>query len=158
MHNQYMNIMIESLRRKLAILDQILEYSKGQKELLADPNLEPEEFQADVQRKAELIDKLEQLDEGFDSLYQKVKEELQENREQYASEIHQMQELIRCITEQSAEIQVTEARNKACVEAKFASVRKQAKEIRNSHKIVQQYYRNMQKLNYIDPQFMDNKK
>lgn len=158
MHNQYINIMIESLRRKLAILDEILECSKGQKELLEDPNLEPDEFHADVQRKAELIEKLEQLDEGFDSLYQKVKEELQDNKEQYAAEIREMQELIRRITEQSTEIQVTEARNKVCVEAKFASVRKQAREIRNSQKIVQQYYRNMQKLNYIDPQFMDNKK
>lgn len=158
MQRQYIGIMIESLRRKLAILDEILECSKGQKALLENPNLEPEEFQADVQKKAELIEKLEQLDEGFDALYQRVKEELQENKEQYADEIRQMQELIRRITEQSTQIQATEMRNKECVEAKFTSVRKQAREVRNSQKIVQQYYRNMQKINYIDPQFMDNKK
>lgn len=158
MQRQYVGIMIESLRRKLAILDEILECSKGQKALLENPNLEPEEFQADVQKKAELIEKLEQLDEGFDALYQRVKEELQGNKEQYADEIRQMQELIRRITEQSTQIQTTEMRNKECVEAKFASVRKQAREVRNSQKIVQQYYRNMQKINYIDPQFMDNKK
>ena len=158
MQRQYIGIMIESLRRKLAILDEILECSKGQKALLENPNLEPEEFQADVRKKAELIEKLEQLDEGFDALYQRVKEELQENKEQHIEEIRQMQELIRRITEQSTQIQTTELRNKECVEAKFASVRKQAREVRNSQKIVQQYYRNMQKINYIDPQFMDNKK
>lgn len=158
MQNQYINIMIESLRRKLAALDEVLECSKGQMALLEDPNLEPEEFEADVRKKAELIDKLEQLDEGFDSLYQKVKDELQENKEQYASEIQTMQELIRKITEKSAEIQVTEARNKGCVETKFTSVRKQAREIRNSQRIVQQYYRNMQKLNCVEPQFTDKKK
>lgn len=158
MQRQYIGIMIESLRRKLAILDEILECSKGQKALLENPNLEPEEFQADVRKKAELIEKLEQLDEGFDTLYQRVKEELQENKEQHIEEIRQMQELIRRITEQSTQIQTTELRNKECVEAKFASVRKQAREVRNSQKIVQQYYRNMQKINYIDPQFMDNKK
>lgn len=158
MQGQYIGIMIDSLRRKLAILDEILECSKGQKALLENPNLEPEEFQADVQKKAELIEKLEQLDEGFDALYQRVKEELQGNKEKYKDEIRQMQELIRLITEQSAQIQTTEMRNKECVEAKFASVRKQAREVRNSQKIVQQYYRNMQKINYIDPQFMDNKK
>lgn len=158
MQRQYIGIMIESLRRKLAILDEILECSKGQKALLENPNLEPEEFQADVRKKAELIEKLEQLDEGFDALYQRVKEELQENKEQYTEEIRQIQELIRRITEQSTQIQTTELRNKECVEAKFASVRKQAREVRNSQKIVQQYYRNMQKINYIDPQFMDNKK
>lgn len=158
MQNQYINIMIESLRRKFAALEEVLECSKGQMALLEDPNLEPEEFEADVRKKAELIDKLEQLDEGFDSLYQKVKDELQENKEQYASEIQTMQELIRKITEKSAEIQVTEARNKSCVEAKFTSVRKQAREIRNSQRIVQQYYRNMQKLNCVEPQFTDKKK
>ncbi len=158
MQRQYIGIMIDSLRRKLAILDEMLECSKGQKALLENPNLEPEEFQADVQKKAELIEKLEQLDEGFDALYQRVKEELQENKEKYKDEIRQMQELIRLITEQSARIQTIEMRNKECVEAKFASVRKQAREVRNSQKIVQQYYRNMQKINYIDPQFMDNKK
>lgn len=158
MQNQYINIMIESLRRKLTILGEVLACSKAQKALIEDPNLEPGEFENDVKKKAELIDKLEQLDEGFDSLYQKVRDELQGNQEQYASEIHTMQELIRKITETSAEIQVTEARNKECVEAKFASVRKQAREIRNSQKIVQQYYRNMQKLNYVEPQFTDKKK
>ncbi len=158
MQNQYINIMIESLRRKLAVLDAVLECSKGQKALIEDPNLEPEEFEKDVRKKAELIEKLEQLDEGFDSLYQKVKGELQENKEQYAAEIGTMQELIKKITETSAEIQVTEARNKEYVEAKFASVRKQARKIRNSQKVVQEYYRNMQKLNYVDPQFTDKKK
>ena len=158
MQSQYIGIMIESLRRKLAILDEVLKCSKGQKALLEDPNLDPDTFQEDVRKKAELIERLDQLEEGFESLYQKVKEELSEHREEHASEIREMQELIRRITEQSAEIQTTEARNKQCVEAKFASVRKQAKEVRSSQKIVQQYYRNMQKLNYVDPQFLDNKK
>lgn len=158
MQKSYINIMIESLQKKVAVLDEVIKCSEGQKAVLEDANLDPDTFQEDVRKKAIWIEKLEKLDDGFDSLYQKVKEELQDNKEQYKEEIHKMQDLIRQITERSAQIQALEARNKELVEAKFSSIRKQAREVRNSQKIVQQYYRNMQKLNYIDPQFMDNKK
>ena len=94
MHTTYINIMVDSLKHKLEVLNEILRCSEGQTALLDDPNLEPDAFQTDVERKAELIEKLEELDAGFDSLYQKVKAELQDNKEQYAAEIQEMQKLI----------------------------------------------------------------
>ena len=69
-----------------------------------------------------------------------------------------MQEKIRLITAKSMEIQTQEARNKNLMEQKFNSVHKQVKEIRQSQKVVNQYYRNMMKNAYADPQFLDNKK
>ena len=45
-----------------------------------------------MNRKAALIDKLEQLDTGFESLYDKVKEELESNRDIHKEQIRQMQE------------------------------------------------------------------
>ena len=69
-----------------------------------------------------------------------------------------MQELIRQLTEKSAAIQVQEARNKRLMEQKFASVKKQVREVRTSQKIVNQYYKNMMKTNFIEPQFTDSKK
>ena len=69
-----------------------------------------------------------------------------------------MQECIRRLTAKSADIQTQEARNKTLMEQKFASVRRQAREVRKSQKIVNQYYKNMMKTNYIEPQFTDNKK
>ena len=44
------------------------------------------------------------------------------------------------------------------MEQKFASVKKQVKEIRSSQKVVNQYYKNMMKKGYVEPQFLDNKK
>ena len=41
---------------------------------------------------------------------------------------------------------------------KFAAVRKQVKEVRKSQRIVNQYYKNMMKTAYIEPQFTDKKK
>ena len=69
-----------------------------------------------------------------------------------------MQDLIRKITDKSLLIQKQEAQNKELMEKKFTAVRSQAREVRKSQKIVNQYYKNMMKNNYNDPQFLDNKK
>ena len=69
-----------------------------------------------------------------------------------------MQNDIRLLTEKSMEIQAQEARNKQLMEQKFASVKKQVKEIRSSQKVVNQYYKNMMKKGYTEPHFLDNKK
>ena len=81
MTDNYIGIMIESLRRKKDVLTDILKLSEEQSLLLDDPNLEPDTFEKNVNRKAALIEKLEQLDTGFESLYDKVKEELESNRD-----------------------------------------------------------------------------
>lgn len=68
-----------------------------------------------------------------------------------------MQGCIRTLTDRSMEIQAQEARNKQLMEQKFASVKKQVKEIRSSQKVVNQYYKNMMKKGYVEPHFLDNK-
>ena len=65
--------LIKSLRRKKEVLSDVLKLSEEQSLLLDDPNLETDTFEKNVNRKAALIDKLEQLDTGFESLYEKSK-------------------------------------------------------------------------------------
>lgn len=156
--NQYVQIMIQSLQKKIRILDAIMQINQRQREELEDPALDPDDFDKTFEEKAELIDSLESLDAGFQELYERVKDELNENRDAYREEIATMQKYIRSLTEKSADIQAQEARNKNLMEKKFASVRKQVKEVRKSQKVVNQYYKNMMKTNYIEPQFTDKKK
>ena len=101
---------------------------------------------------------MERLDAGFAELFERVREELNGNRQAYCKEIAAMQELIRLLTEKSADIRAQEQRNKELMTRKFAAVRKQVKEVRKSQKIVNQYYKNMMKTAYIEPQFTDKKK
>jgi regulator of sigma D len=157
-NNDYIPIMIQSLKKKKMVLATIASLNLRQRDELDDPNLDPEDFDKTVQEKAKCIDELDALDEGFQNLYDRVKEELNRNREAHKEEIAQMQALIREITEKSASIQVQETRNKAMMEQKFATVRKQVREVRTSQKIVNQYYKNMMKTNFVEPQFTDNKK
>lgn len=158
MKNTYISILIQSLEKKLHILDEIIAKNRVQREGLEDPNLDPDDFDKTVRDKAALIEQLEGLDSGFEDVFERVKKELETNRGIYREEIKKMQELIRKITDKSMLIRRQEAENKRLMEQKFAAVRRQVKEVRQSQKVVNQYYKNMMKSGYVEPQFLDNKK
>ena len=154
----YLQILEQSLDKKINVLNRIIEQDQIQLGQLQDPNLDPDDFDQTVEKKAKLIEELELLDDGFEQVFARVKDEIGDRKEAYKTEIRQMQEKIRQITAKSMEIQTQEARNKNLMEQKFNSIHKQVKEIRQSQKVVNQYYRNMMKNTYADPQFLDNKK
>lgn len=158
MNRNYLDIMIQSLEKKVTVLNQLIELNKQQRLFLQDPNLSPEEFEKNMQSKAGLIDELNQLDGGFEELFERVRDELNADRDLYKDEIARMQELIREITEKSNTIQTQEARNKEQAQLKFTDIRKQVKGVRDSQKVVRQYYQNMVKQGANDPKFVDNKK
>jgi len=157
MAENYLLIMIQSLKKKIQVLDCIIDANDRQKIGLEDPALDPDDFDKIVEEKAKYIEHLDLLDQGFDKLFARVKEEVNANREAYKAEIKEMQTLIASITEKSNKIQVQEARNKDLMTQKFTKVHKQARDVRASQQAVNQYYQNMKKINFIDPQFMDNK-
>ena len=111
-----------------------------------------------MQYKANLVDQLNLLDSGFEKLFNRVRDALNNNRDLYTSEIRRMQELIKDITALLNTVQTQEVRNREEVTRKFASVREQVKGVRNSQKVVNQYYQNMMKRGNVAPQFFDNKK
>lgn len=158
METNYIEMMLQSLAKKKRLLEQIVELNKEQKIMLQDPNLDVDDFEQNMNRKGRLIDDINLLDEGFEQLYGRVKEELNLQKEQYAQQIHQMQDAIRELSALSVSIQAQEQRNKVLVEQKFSSVRKQVKSVRNSQRVVKQYYDNMVKMNQAVPKYVDNKK
>ena len=159
MNENYVDIMLQSLKKKVTVLNQIIELNRQQKILLDDPNLPPESSEQNLSDKDQMIRKLNELDEGFEELYNRVKDELQAQRAQYVSQISQMQDLIKEITEKSAMIQTQELRNKEKAMQKFSGIREQVKGVRNSQKVVKQYYQNMMKQNsYSGASVVDNRK
>lgn len=148
----------ESLERKIFILDRIIAVNEKQLDVLRDVNSLPEDLEATVNEKSDLVEQLDTLDEGFETVFSKVKIEIEKNRDTYRDEIAKMKTLIRQITDRSAQIQSQEIRNKENAEGKFSYIKDQVKKITKSQKAVNTYYRNMMKVNYVDPQFMDDKK
>ncbi len=158
MNNTYVEIMLQSLKKKLEVLEAIEIQNIKQKSILEDEMSSVEDFDETVEAKDRLLEQLEQLDSGFDKLFARVKEELDNNREAYAESIREMQGYIRLLTEKSMDLQKQEAMNKELFINRSATVKKQAKSVRANAKATSQYYRSMMSSDYIDPQFLDNKK
>ena len=153
----YIDIMLQSLEKKEVILDNIIELNKEQRNALENPNLTPDEFDEIVEAKGQLIEQLNLLDSGFEKLFDRTKEELNGHKDEHAEKIRLMQGHIKSITDKSAEIQAQESRNKDLMTKKFMMIKEQARAFRTSGRVANQYKQNMDKLNFIDPQFMDNK-
>ena len=157
MSETYIEILLQSLNKKEQVLKEIIRLDEVQKAQLEDEMCPVDDFDETVEAKSQCIEQLEQLDSGFQKVYDRVSEELKENKEAHADEIRRMKEMIRRLTDLSVEIQAQEVRNKDLMVKKFADVKKKTRELRTSGKVANEYYKNMMKINNIDPQFMDNK-
>ncbi len=157
MSNQYLDVMIDSLVKKSKALDRIINLNKQQRSMLTDPNLGPDDFELNLKQKSACIDEILKIDEGFELVFDRVKDELEANKTQYGDEISKLKSLIREVTDKGQTVESQEARNKELVLSKFSAVKERAKTVRNSAKVIGSYAK---MTNYIshDPQFMDDKK
>lgn len=157
MNQQYLDILEDSLIKKNSILDEIKKINDDQKECLQRDDIEFEVFDAYIEKKTEYIEKLEFLDQGFESLYARVEEELKENREQYADQIRRMQQHIREITDKSASIQAQESRNRDLINSYFGKRRNEIKDGRRNSKAAMNYYKIQNNSAYSEATFLDSK-
>ena len=108
--------------------------------------------------KEELINQIVAMDAGFDEVYSHIKELVERDHAVYETELNQMKDLIRQVIAKDVAIRIEEQQNYELAQKKFASVKKQVREVRASQKMVNSYYQNMMKQNRYEPQYMDNKK
>lgn len=154
----YLKILEDSLHQKLSVLEEISQYNEGQERLLKKQDVSLEELDDNMSGKDELIEKLTGLDEGFETLYERIREQLLEGKDTHKAQIKKLQELITQVTEKSVSIQAQEARNKKLVEKYFAEERAQLKHDRQTSTVAYNYYKNMSNTNVMPPQYMDQKK
>lgn len=154
---QYIRILIESLEKKKRILQAIQEENKKQEAAIRQ-NSDIEEFDAIVTYKEKLIDELQILDHGFENVYDRIREELISNKALYQTQIAAMQKLIGELTELSVNIQTAEQRNKQLVEGYFTYARGKIRQAKKSVKAASEYYKSMNRTNYMDAALLDQKK
>ena len=155
---EYLELLIQSLKKKLLLLNQIIVLNQQQKEMLMDENLDPDTLDVNVREKDELISQVTQLDDGFDEVYAHIADLMKKNPSDYEEELDRMRELIRQIMAKDASIRADEQRNYELAQKKFARVKKQIREVKTSQKMVNRYYQNMMQQRQADIQYMDNKK
>lgn len=154
----YLSVLEESLVKKTTILQALLEASQSQTALAEGEGFDLDAFEETMDQKESLLLQLEELDAGFDSVFQKVEAEIKKNKEQYKNEIQNLQQLIRKCTDLGVEIQTTEERNKAKLAVKFADQQREMREVKTSNKVATTYYKAMSKSASTDSYFMDQKK
>ena len=152
----YLKILEESLVKKKAVLQQIEEVNQNQAKLLQAEMLDVEAFDKCVDQKDAMIGELNKLDDGFESLYDRIREQLMQNRPKYSAQIAALQKLIGEITDASVSIQAQESRNKLAVERYFARQRNDLGKGRKASKAAYGYYKN--NVGVADSYFMDTKK
>ena len=158
MTDNYLSLLEESLRKKLQVMAEIQTYNLRQQEIFQSESVDMNRFDEYVDEKGALIDRLTALDRGFEKLYDKVARQLKDNREQYASQIGELQRLVTEVTDMSVQIQAQEARNKKLIEDYFRRERDGIRNGRKSSRAAINYYKNMSNSSVVMPQFMDSKK
>ncbi len=144
--DDYIQIMIDSLKRKSEILDELIVKNEEMHGCVADKGYEDvnwDSFNLIVAQKQMYIDRIVKMDEGFQSLYDRVKEQLNEDRSKYADEIKEIQKLIEKVTGQGIKISTGEERNKKIIEKLFGNRKKEIKRTRNSLKVANSYAQTM---------------
>lgn len=158
MEQNCVQILVQSLEKKNGTLNKIIEQNNLQETILKQEDFNMDAFEETVDAQNELIDELDQLDTGFEALYDRVREDMMRDKDKYRTEIAVMQELIQQITDKVVTVNAGNMRNKALAENQF---KKQRTQIRNSvskSKVARGYYNNMNNLNSVAPQFYDSKK
>lgn len=158
MEKNGMQILIQSLEKKLQILDKLIEQNSVQENILKQEEFDMDDFDAAIDVQAKLVEELEKLDNGFETLYERLREEVLQHKEQYSNEIAKMQELIQQITDKVVVVNTSNMRNKLLAENQFRKARQAISQSVSKSKVARNYYNSMNKLNCVAPQFYDNKK
>ena len=154
----YLQILIESLEKKIIVLDQIIDMDKRQAEISAHQPMDMEAYDEVVEEKDKLVDEINRLDDGFSSTYELIGDEVKNHPQQYREQVLKLQELIRAAVDRGVTIEAQEKRNRAALENVFRMKRQEIKKLKTSASAATRYYRSMSRINDIDPQLMDKKK
>ena len=155
----YVVMLRESLEKKADVLRVLNIRNKEQEAILKDPNSTPDDLEKNMNMKSELIERIVMLDDGFEQLFNRVKDIIEADRETYADEIRLMQDLIKKVTALTADVEASEYRNKEYAKTRFANIKKEAREIKKSSDVVSSYYKHMMSpQTTADPAFLDKKK
>lgn len=157
-NDNYVAIMIDSLKKKSIILDNISRENARQLMAIKAEPMDETAFDDTIAKKDEYIRQLNVMDSAFQKIYDRVKLQLQEDKVQYASQIRELQRLVQEVTDKAVDIQAQEARNKEAFSNVAIAIRHRVKSAKTAKKVASGYYENMNKLNALEPQFMDQKK
>lgn len=157
MNQSSAQILLQSLEKKNALLDQMILLNSEQETILKQEEFNMEAFDAAIDRQNTCLEELDKLDRGFEAVYDRVREELMQNKQHYRAEIAGMKEQIQQITDKIVTINAGNMRNKMLAENQFKKKQLAIGSGVSKNKVASNYYNSMNNLNYVKPQFYDTK-
>lgn len=112
-------ILLQSLEKKTKLLDDMIRQNGVQEELLKEEDLDMDAFDEAINQQGFYIEELDKLDQGFETVYDRVREELLRDKARYRMEIIRMKELIQQITDKIVTLNAGNMRNKMLAENQF---------------------------------------
>ena len=91
MMENYLQVLEESLNKKVDVLKKIGQMNEEQERLFKEDVFSEKAFDEIIDRKGMLIDDLNKLDEGFENLYEHIRLQLLDGKEKYATQIAALQ-------------------------------------------------------------------
>ena len=92
MIKEYLKAMITGMDAKTECLNKLQQKTDAQTELLKADAMDWDAFDALVDEKDALIDELDKLDDGFQSVFERIRDELQAHKSEYRDVIARLQE------------------------------------------------------------------
>lgn len=154
----YVHILESTLSRKNNLLDELIAVTFRQEECINTKPFDMEPFEQSLFEKETMIEQLNQLDEGFEKVYDRVGSQLNDNKNQFAEEILSLKELIRQVTEKSIKLQALEMQNKNKLDSVFSIKKKEIKDYKMSRQMANNYYKNTANQHNGESFFLDKKK
>lgn len=164
----YIQILTESLLKKEACLERLLELTKEQGRLIdnlttsSERNISTEtmeQFNQILDKKQVILDEIQILDSGFESIYlTKAKEIMQKDKESLKEQIIQMQDYIKMATDKAISLEILERRNKAKFDLYLSQSKQKINAIKQNKQSVANYYKNSPYQHQGQSYFIDKKK
>ncbi|TCT14048.1 hypothetical protein EDC18_107117 [Natranaerovirga pectinivora] len=153
----YIEILIDSLKQKKAVLIKIKEENHKQADIANKEDFKLEEFEDTITQKDSLIKQIGVIDDGFNIVYDRIRNTLIKEKDKYKDKIIELKHLVSEIAELSVSIQVEEQKNKSAIERKLSSYKKHIKQFKTSKKTATSYYKNMNNQSDSQSYFVDKK-
>ena len=93
-NDAYITILKQSLVKKIEVLDAISAQNHIQADLAKAEEFDYDVFGQTLEEKEKLINQIQSLDAGFQSVYQRIREFFEQHKAEYKTEIQELKTLI----------------------------------------------------------------
>lgn len=158
MDENYVQILIDTINKKEETLSKILEITQEQEQISKAETYDSDRMEKTLNEKEIQISRLNYLDEGFQTVYDRVSSKIRNHADEYRDSILILQEKIRICTELGNAIRVLEDRNRNRFAQMFSKTKKEYSFSKNKANVAQNYFKTMNNSKVLDAYFVDKKK